>query len=252
LRDGFRRERAALETVQGRLSIATPEILHEGEIEGRPYLIMSRLAGQLSLQVWADLNNSERLSVMVQLGRVLRELHQLETDTYAQPFAWQDFVARQRDAAISRQQACGANPEWLKRLPGYLAANLALLPQSFRAVPLHGDVHHGNLMLEQQNDQWRISGLLDFGDSLRGWSEYEFVAPGVLMMQGQAEWQRGFFREYGYRRDELDVNLRIRLMLLTILYECSDLRKYARRLAPDAQSLSFDELERAIWPFVSD
>jgi hypothetical protein len=39
-------------------------------------------------------------------------------------------------------------------------------------------------------------------------------------------------------------------MLLTILYECSDLRKYALRLHPEAVELSLEELERAIWNFV--
>lgn len=41
-------------------------------------------------------------------------------------------------------------------------------------------------------------------------------------------------------------------MLLTVLYECSDLRKYALRLAPDAIHLTLCELERAIWKFAAD
>jgi len=54
---------------------------------------------------------------------------------------------------------------------------------------------------------------------------------------------------YGYTATQLDLNLRARLMLLTILYECSDLRKYATRLSPEAINLTLDELERAIWTF---
>jgi hypothetical protein len=41
-------------------------------------------------------------------------------------------------------------------------------------------------------------------------------------------------------------------MLLTILYECSDLRKYALRLAPSAVNLSLRELEAAVWTFADD
>jgi hypothetical protein len=33
------------------------------------------------------------------------------------------------------------------------------------------------------------------------------------------------------------------------LYECSNLRKYALRLKPEAIDLTLDELERAIWNF---
>ena len=41
-----------------------------------------------------------------------------------------------------------------------------------------------------------------------------------------------------------------RLMMLTMLYETSDLRRYAQRLRPDAVDLNLDELEKAIWRFV--
>jgi hypothetical protein len=44
----------------------------------------------------------------------------------------------------------------------------------------------------------------------------------------------------------------MRLMLLTILYECSDLRKYALRLDPGAINLTLDQLERAIWRLTTD
>jgi hypothetical protein len=57
---------------------------------------------------------------------------------------------------------------------------------------------------------------------------------------------------YGYGEEELDLTLRARLMLLTILYECSDLRKYALRLAPGAVNLSLRELEAAVWTFAGD
>jgi hypothetical protein len=41
-------------------------------------------------------------------------------------------------------------------------------------------------------------------------------------------------------------------MLLTVLYECSDLRKYASRLAPEAVNYTLDELEAAIWTFAAE
>jgi alpha-D-ribose 1-methylphosphonate 5-triphosphate synthase subunit PhnH len=41
-------------------------------------------------------------------------------------------------------------------------------------------------------------------------------------------------------------------MLLTVLYECSDLRKYALRLAPEAVNLTLADLETAVWAFAND
>jgi len=116
-------------------------------------------------------------------------------------------------------------------------------------VFLHGDIHAGNLLLRQEGGRWQVGGLIDFGDSLCGFNEYEFVAPGVLMLQGDGELQKELLLAYGYTAAELDIELRARLMLLTVLYECSDLRKYALRLAPAAIHLTLDELEQAIWTF---
>lgn len=80
--------------------------------------------------------------------------------------------------------------------------------------------------------------------------EYDFLAVGILMIQGQGELQKEFFRAYGCRENEIDETLRHRLMLFTILYETADLRRYALQLEPEAVDYTLDDLERAIWAFV--
>jgi hygromycin-B 7''-O-kinase len=253
LRDCFRRERAALECVAGKLEVKTPEILHSGEIEGWPYLAQTQLKGRLASEVWPHVDAAGRLRIAAQLGALMRGLHalaaRLETPLNRN---WAGFVAQQAATTLARQSACGGNPEWLESLPDFLAARLGLLSQDAPQVLLHGDIHNGNLLLREGPDGWRVSGLFDFGDALRGFREYEFVAPGVLMFQGQGAAQREMLRAYGYAETQLDENLWVRLMLLTVLYECSDLRKYATRLAPAAVNLSLAELERAIWTFVEE
>ena len=92
--------------------------------------------------------------------------------------------------------------------------------------------------------------MFDLADSRRGYFEYDLLAIGVLILQGEKELQREFLLAYGYSEHELDEAMRRRLMMLTMLYETSDLRRYAQRLRPDAVELGLDELERAIWSFV--
>jgi aminoglycoside phosphotransferase len=55
-RAGFEHERAVLDFVQGKLSIETPTIVQSGELEGLPYLVMTRLAGVSMREVWANRN----------------------------------------------------------------------------------------------------------------------------------------------------------------------------------------------------
>jgi hygromycin-B 7''-O-kinase len=248
LRKGFQREIAALRLVQNKTSLPLPEILFEGEIEGFNYLVTNQHEGALmTREMWLKLPTPNQIEIISQLANGLRELHSHNSRTIN--FDWQKFIEHQTASVFERQKTNGANAKWLERLPSYLEENLKLLPEISAPVFLHGDVHFGNLRLTQTNGKWKISGLFDFADSLKGFREYEFVAIGVLMIQGQKDIQREFFLSYGYKENELDEAFRRRLMLLTILYECSDLRKYALRLKPEAINFTLDELERAIWSF---
>lgn len=253
-RQSYLREKAALEFAYRKLGIETPAILHAGEIEGWSYLVMTQLAGFPAREAWSEIELHERIDIVSSLGVALKSLHN-HAAPLSQPALnrdWHRFIERQAQTCVERQRACGANPEWLESLPAYIAARLVLLPAEYEPVLLHGDVHLGNLLLAQGNGRWKITGLFDFGDSFCGFQEYEFVAPGVLMVQGNRELQRAFLLAYGYKESQLDMNLRARLMLLTVLYECSNLRKYALRLMPDAVNFKLDELEAAVWTFAAE
>ncbi len=251
-RENHLRETAALEYAQGKLSIKTPELVHTGGVDGWSYLVMTQLAGHASREVWATIGRHDRLEIISRLGAAMSELHThdapLQTDLNRD---WHGFVERQAQTSVERQRACNASPEWLESLPAYIAERVELLPVHHKQVFLHGDIHAGNVLLAEEGGRWHITGLIDFGDSLCGYHEYEFVAPGVLMAQGNPELQRAMLLAYGYEESQLDLNLRARLMLLTILYECSNLPKYALRLAPEAAHLTLSELESAIWKFVA-
>lgn len=254
LRDNYRRERASLEFVENKISIETPKILHTGEIENFSYLVMTKLAGISMRDVWRDIDTRNKIEIASRLGVVMKELHSYTAPLHSEALNrnWQEFIVHQARTTIERQTKAGANPEWLESLPEYLDRVPKFLPSNHEQVFLHGDIHPTNLLLRKINGRWKLSGLFDFGDSLCGFCEYEFVAPGVLMVQGEKELQRELLIAYGYKEAELDLNLRSRLMLLTILYECSNLRKYALRLAPEAVNFSLAELETAIWTFANE
>jgi hygromycin-B 7''-O-kinase len=248
-RKGFRREKIGLEFASGKTSLPIPKILFEGEIETFNYLVLTRQKGVLmTRENWLKLDARNQIEIVSQLAAGLKELHLCNSD--AIDFDWQNFVRHQSVVTFERQKSSGANNKILERLPGYLEENLQLLPKDNLNVFLHGDIHFGNLRLIETDGNWRISGLFDFADSLCGFYEFDFVAIGVLMIQGQGKLQREFFRAYGYQESEIDETLRRRLMLLTILYDCSDLRRYALRLKPEAVDYTLDELERGIWAFV--
>lgn len=252
-RGSYLREMAALEFADGKLAIETPGILYTGELEGWSYLVTTHLTGFSAREAWPEIDLRGRLEIVSCLGNTLKSLHDFDAPLL-QPALnrdWQGFIERQAQTCVERQRACHANPEWLDSLPGFVAGRLELLPKDYKPVLLHGDVHLGNLLLTHENGAWKIKGLFDFGDSFCGFHEYDFVAPGVLMLQGDRELQEAFLLAYDYKKSQLDMNLRARLMLLTVLYECSNLRKYALRLMPEAVNFTLDELEAAIWRFAA-
>lgn len=248
LKNGFNREKAALEFAEGKIGIPIPSIVNASEIEGFYYLIITQLEGRLmTREEWLSLKKREQIGLLEQLASELKKLH--SSDSSGFQFDWSEFLSIQIDSAVDKQREDGANPKWIESLPSYLDKYLPLLPDEPVNSFQHGDVHFGNLRVLRRDDKWQFSGLFDFTDSIIGFHEYEFVAVGVLMMQGQGDLQREFFRAYGYKDNEIDLKLRRRMMLLTILYEYSSLRRYAIRLRPEAMNYTLEELERAIWDF---
>jgi aminoglycoside phosphotransferase len=245
-KNGRRREKSALE--YARTSIKLPQIVAFGQIENFDYLITTQIIGEaITRDIWLDFKKDEQIQILSELARGLNELHDSETAQI--DFDWKKFIEIQAKTCVERQKACGVNPQVLESLPVFIEENLKLLPSDFEQVFLHGDVHFGNLRFLKQNNRWQIAGLFDFADSLKGFREYDFLAVGVLMIQGQGDLQREFFRFFGYTDSQIDETLRKRLMLLTCFYEWSDLRRYALRLKPEAVDYSLEELERAIWSF---
>ena len=247
-RNCFTRERKALEFASGRLAFRTPGIENLGNFEGLDYIITTRIPGQpLTRADFLKISTSDQVEILTELAAGLKQLH--EMDPGALPDDWTAFIRDRADTFVERQIGHGVNSDIVKALPGFLDANLRLVPAQPTCF-LHGDVHFGNLRIMSENGRWRIGGLFDFADSRRGFHEYEFLAVGLLMVQGQRELQREFFKAYGYPDNQLDESMRRRLMVLTMLYETSDLRRYALRLRPEAADYTLDELETAVWSFV--
>lgn len=248
VRNCFEREVKAINFVSGKTDFRTPEIVQTGKIEDLDYVLMTTLPEILMTRAdWLTLSEKEQKSFISKLAVGLKQVHSLSAESFKDD--WSAFVEDRAATFIERQVEHGVNKKVLDALPDFIEENLKFIPTNSQTVFMHGDVHFGNLRVAKELGKWQISGLFDFADSRRGFHEYEFLAVGLLMMQGQREVQREFFRAYGYEEKDLDETLRKRLMMLTMLYETADLRRYAMRLKPEAIDFTLDELERGIWSF---
>lgn len=243
----FEREKKALEFIEGKISLNIPKILHIGEIENFQYFIIEQISGELmSREMWLTLEEKTQIKFITKIAQGVKEIHELNSESFTDD--WAEFVKDRAETFIERQISHGVNQQIIKALPVFIDENLKLVslaPTNF----MHSDVHFGNLRVLKTNGNLEISGLFDFADSRRGFYEYEFLAIGLLIMQGQKNVQREFFKAYGYAEKDLDETMRKRLMMLTMLYETSNLRRYAMRLRPEAVEYSLEKLEREIWSF---
>lgn len=248
-RNCFEREKNAIEFIGNKTDFKIPEIIEIAEFEGFTYVVITQLRGiAITRNDWLNFPKNEQLKFISKLAVGLKQIHQLNADSFN--CDWAQFVENRVDTFIERQIAHGVNQNVLDSLPEFIETNLKLVPTNQPTVFMHSDIHFGNLRLQKINNDWKISGLFDFADSRRGFHEYDFLAVGVLMIQGQGELQREFFKSYGYAEKDLDETMRKRLMMLTMLYETADLRRYALRLNPEAVDFTLEELEKGIWSFV--
>lgn len=247
-RNCFEREMKSLEFVSGKTDFVIPEIVHAGEFEHFRYVLMTQLSGDSMTRAdWLKIPEKVQSEFISKLAAGLKQLHALSAASFEND--WADFVKNRAETFIERQIAHGVNKRVLDALPKFIEENLASIPTNEKSVFMHADVHFGNLRVSNSNGKLQIAELFDFADSRVGFHEYEFLAIGVLMMQGQGNLQREFFKSYGYTEKVLDETMRKRLMMLTMLYETADLRRYAVRLKPEAVEFSLDELEKGIWSF---
>ena len=242
-------ERTILAHVDGALGVRTPEVVTTGEIEGWPYLAMTRLPGVLLGDVWSSLAESDRLRVSHQLGEVLARLHALPTGIpSAHPVLtalWRRLIGRSIDECVAIHRGHGAPEAWLGRLPAFFAAVPPLHPADFTPVLLHGDVHQWHLLVAERDGRWGLHGLFDFDSGMLGWREYDFASVVIFCMAGQPALLRECLRGYG--AGTFDDGLPRRLMAYALLNRYWGLDYLLATADPHGRCTTFDDLEHALF-----
>ena len=77
LRPQFVSERASLSELRGKLGIPIPAIVAEGERDGWPYLVITRLSGTLCSEAWPQLDEPQKERLLGEVGAVITEMHRV-------------------------------------------------------------------------------------------------------------------------------------------------------------------------------
>ena len=249
LRSQFVSERISLAQLRGRLSIPIPEIVLEGERDQWPYLVITRLPGMLGTQAWPILPEDQKEHVLAQIGETIAEVQRVPVGDLAciEP-RWPQFMAQQIDGCRARHQRLGLPQKFLDGLDDLLADAAALMALDAPPVILTGEYIPENFLPNCEGGDWRLSGLIDFGDVMTGRGEYDLLGPSAFMTAGMPRRVRGLFEGFGYSSAETDFTLKRRLMALLLLHRSSDPNRHICIEGWQRKAGDLYELQELLWP----
>jgi hygromycin-B 7''-O-kinase len=249
LRSQFVSERLSLSLLHGRLSVPIPEIVLEGERDQWPYLVITRLSGILGKQAWPALPEDQKERVLAQIGATIAEVQRVPVGELSriEP-RWDQFMSQQIRGCRARHERLGLPQKYLDGLGDILRDAAALIPLDAPPVILTGEYIPENFLLSRESAGWRLSGLIDFGDVMTGWGEYDLLGPSAFMTAGLPRRVRSLFEGFGYSSADINPTLKRRLMALLLLHRFSDPVRHI--CIEDWQEKADDlfELQELLWP----
>jgi hygromycin-B 7''-O-kinase len=249
LRDQFASERMTLLQLRGRLGISIPEIVLEGERDEWPYLVLTRLPGVIGAQAWPGLPEDAKERVLRQVGETIAEVQRVPVGELSciEP-CWSEFISRQIQGCRARHERLGLPQQYLAGLDDILQDAAPLIPTDGPSVILTGEFIPENFLLSCENDNWRLTGLIDFGDVMTGWSEYDLLGPSAFMTAGMPRRVEALFRGFGYSRADVNFTLKRRLMALLLLHRFSDPNRHICIEGWQHKAGDLFELQELLWP----
>ncbi|HLZ02130.1 MAG TPA: phosphotransferase [Bradyrhizobium sp.] len=249
LRPQFVSERASLSLLCGQLSLPIPEIVADGERDGWAYLAITRLVGVLGSEAWPALAEAEKERVLAEIGATIADVQRVPPGPLRdiEP-RWDVFMRAQIAGCRARHERLGLAPKFLDGLDQLLSDAARLIPMDAPPVILSGEYIPENFLLRCDGGKWRLAGLIDFGDVMTGFCDYDLLGPSAFMAAGRPGRVKSLLEGYGYSRAEIDFALKRRLMALMLLHRASDPVRHI--CIEDWQSKADDliQLQELIWP----
>ena len=249
LRGQFVSERLSLGQLRGRLSIPIPEIAFEGERDGWPYLIITRLSGILGTEAWPALSEHDKERVLAEIGKTIAEVQRVPVgDLAAIEPRWGAFILGQIEGCRARHARLGLPQKFLDGFDDLLRDAARLIPREAPPVILTGEYIPENFLLSGESGDWHLAGLIDFGDVMTGLGEYDLLGPSAFMTAGMPRRVRSLFEGFGYSPADIDPVLKRRLMALMLLHRASDPIRHICIEGWQERARDLFELQELLWP----
>ena len=210
-------EARVLDYLNGRLPVATPELLAHGEYEnGWRYGATSQLPGTDRPRPGPPSRDRTRTGLPARPARCSPRCTAWTPNHCARSSARPTgpaFLAGQRATAVERQREVNLPEAWLSQIEGFLES-VPTAPGRERVL-LHTEVIREHLVVNPGT--WTLSGLLDFECAMSGNRAYEFVAACLFVSRGDPRLLGRILAAYGRSFDPRE------LLAYTLLHVHSNL-----------------------------
>lgn len=243
-------EYRVMQHLDGQLQLPIPRYLGAGDAgEDWTYLVMSRLQGITLDLRWPTLDVGEKKRILFDIGKIMARVHAVTVGDLATLAPdWNAFVQGQVKACRARHLKLGMPPWFTDQVDDYVQHMQPLLPQAFAPVILTGEYTPFNLMVPAEGPLEKVSGMIDFGDAMIGFADYDLLGPSLFLCEGHPELVAALLD--GYDRRTLTKELQDRLMLLQILHRYSDFHGQLSLKDWQLRAKSIEDLKNLIWPLV--
>src|SRR6478735_8472854 len=157
LRRQFVSERSTLAQLHGRVRVPIPEIVFEGERDGWPYLVITRLSGVLGAEAWPSLPELEKELVLAEIGEAIAEVQRAPVGALARIEPdWSSLMRKQIEGCRARHERLGLPQKFLNGLDELLRDAASLIALDKPPVILTGEYIPENFLLSRNGSGWHL------------------------------------------------------------------------------------------------
>ena len=224
-------------------AVAPPRIVARGELEGWPYLVMTRLQGVELSTIWDEIDEADRIRLLRDVGAAVADMQAVGITDELRPWIvdWTDFAAHQAIGAADRQSEQLA-ASWVAQIEPFIADHLPLVPTQTTPVLLHTELVDAVWLVQQRTGRWELTGIYDFADAMVGDAGYDLAAPPVFLGRGKADRHRAFLEGAGLSPKVADEAWRRRSLLYLLLHPYSNLAWYMKVAPPPPRVTTLEQL----------
>ena len=228
--------------------LPAPRLVGQGELEDWQYLLMTRVAGIALQRAWREIPPEQHPRLAAEIGQLLAALHELpQIKMNPGGIDWTEFCHASFARWLARPSVGRISRALQDDGPRYFGAHGAAVATAQRRL-LHGDLAPVNLLVRSEPAGWAISGMIDFGNAMRGDPWFDLTAASVLLQPGDRTIVHALLEGYAAGSSAALDRLRPSLMVNTLIHPLGDISACLALVPGAAACPTWDDVARLLWP----